>query len=500
MRQQSATATTAATSSSSAATTTTLPNAPLLPHPPPPNGTLVVRGGCHCSHCWYLIGSALYVSVAVWDMRREQSWYTVAVNDNDDDDDDDTDNFIDEVTTSIATFWNATALSDENHDENHSTQQHRNHLFVFASSVVRTLFRRIDLYLLLSILAASCYVIVAVSCLWSTCRTLPPPPPTTTTTVAVTTGTEQHQPPTHTTSSPENDTATSGVERTIQRNIHSHNPTCRIEREHERGSSSSSSSSSLHRLQQQTNSNRYHSSRTLWIALTFGMGATLDLLAACTSETIRYPNVSTYAVVGAAHAYLTNAILVVTHPLQNPSTTTPGTTSITRLFGRTRSSQKVTFMADGLFLIGSMVDVALSYFYIGENWDESITVWVYIYRGYLVSSILWFLNAILYIVADICVDNNDSTIITSNESQGSTMVRTDVVSNKHAARFGQNQHQDSYSDPPRNIDPVSLLFDHSLLLHESTTMTTEQLPSRDDTNSTASASFTHGGDVYILSA
>ena len=219
----------------------------------------------------------------------------------------------------------------------------------------------------------------------------------------------------------------------------------------------------------------------------------LDLLAAGTTEMEQYSYLSTCAVVGAAHFYLVHALLVLSHPWSrfitttNTSTLNTNTDSITKIPFRMLSSSSITAIADGLFLMGSMVDVSLSYFYLGEHYDANITVWVYIYRGYLFSSILWLLNAILYISADICIDSdtsqhnhiqpnhhlcraghNDDTsirppILESTTVVVSTKPQLQGKSKRFELRFYQNQN-----DPHGNVDPVSLLLDHSLCLHDVT--------------------------------
>jgi hypothetical protein len=231
----------------------------------------------------------------------------------------------------------------------------------------------------------------------------------------------------------------------------------------------------------------HHKNTTRMIALTFGMGATLDLVAASTTEMEQYPYVCTWAVVGAAHFYLINAIYVVV----------VASTHNKVFCYRTglSSSQSITYIADRLFLMGSIVDVALSYFYIGENWDSNRTVWVYIYRGYLFSALLWLLNAIMYIVADIGMKHpnrmfHHNVLLDDTSSRVANVESTAVVSPnqqqfiKTKQRFEPRYYSHHQYDTPRNIDPDSLLFDHSLSLHETTRMTTaatESLP--DDTAS-----------------
>ena len=408
---------------------------------------------CTRSNCLYLMGSLLYVCLALWDIRNEQSWYDVT--DNDDDDGNTVDDTVIMNTTSFSSWNTITTTTTTEYmnttttDDNLTQYHHSHHVSFPIWSFFRMVYHQMDLYLLLSILAASCYVIDAGLCLMQTFRCVTP-------------------------------------------------------------SSSSSSSSSpqmvlddstdgtfVHRFQSShsysTTTTTTSRTRLFYISLTFGMGAMLDLLAAGTTEMEQYSYLSTCAVVGAAHFYLVHALLVLSHPWSRFITTTSTSTlntntdSITKLPFRMLSSSSITAIADGLFLMGSMVDVSLSYFYLGEHYDANITVWVYIYRGYLFSSILWLLNAILYISADICIDSdtsqhnhippnhhlcraghNDDTsirppILESTTVVVSTKPQRQGKSKRFELRFYHNQN-----DPHGNVDPVSLLLDHSLCLHDVT--------------------------------
>lgn len=133
---------------------------------------------------------------------------------------------------------------------------------------------------------------------------------------------------------------------------------------------------------------RFQSSKTVAVSvgLTFGLGALFDLVAALTSE-LPDSRISDWAAVCAAHSYFMNAILLLSG----------------KSVAFTTLSQKAAVVGDFFFLIGSLVEVSLSYFYIGQ---ESDLVWKYVYLGYLFSSILWLLNAILYIAADVFKDHH----------------------------------------------------------------------------------------------
>jgi hypothetical protein len=225
------------------------------------------RSACSTSNFLYLLGSGLYVYLAIWDIQNEKYWYSP------------------EGKTTKSKWFHP--------------------------------------YLMVSVAAASCYVIDALMLL---CYVL--------------------------TSSVNTNTQTSNESTTIE---YGH---------------------FLHRFQQ-TNSRI----ATICVAVTFGLGAILDLLSAFTSE-MSDPHISNWAVVGAAHSYLVNAIIVLSSKTATLETL----------------SQRVTVLGDTLFLIGSLVDVSLSYFFIGE---ESDFVWKNVYLGYLFSSILWLINALLYFTADV---------------------------------------------------------------------------------------------------
>jgi hypothetical protein len=227
------------------------------------------QSACTMSNFLYLLGSSLYVYLALWDIQNEKSWY-------------------------LPESTNSTSKS-----------------------------KWFDPYLIVSVAAASCYVIDALMLFFYVLATR------------------------------------------VNTNEQASNDTTTIEYGH-----------FLHRFQQ-TNSRV----TTICVAITFGLGATLDLLSAFTSE-MSDSRISNWAVVGAAHSYLVNAILILSSK----------TATLESL------SQRVTVLGDILFLIGSLVDVSLSYFFIGEESDE---VWKYVYRGYLLSSVLWLINALLYIIADI---------------------------------------------------------------------------------------------------
>lgn len=178
---------------------------------------------------------------------------------------------------------------------------------------------------------------------------------------------------------------------------------------------------------------RFQSSQTVAVSvgLTFGLGATFDLIAALTSE-LPDPLISDWAVVGAAHSYLVNAVLLLSG----------------KSVAFSSFSQKATVLGDFLFLIGSLVEVSLSYFYIGQ---ESDRVWKYVYLGYLFSSILWLLNALLYIVADVFRDYHpDDTTCIIERADGVTVtfsqsneLRKDPLLEEYSLALVEEQTVDS---------------------------------------------------------
>lgn len=428
------------------------------------------------SHWLYLMGSCFYVYLAIWDIDNEQSWYDADSTTSADNDDNNS-----TLSDTLGTLWNTTssttntATSDSDH--------HRSHFHsLLLLSFVQQIVPKMDLYLFLSMLAASCYVLDAILCLRQTCRPTSVPPP------------QLPQSP--------------HLADTSIRNDENHLTTVPINigivaRDNDDDDSSSHDTDGSLMVQ-----HRFHSLRTThpdqprqsphgytrMMAVTFGTGALLDLLAACTSEMENphnfYAYLSTWAVVGAAHFYLVNAILVVVvassssavpNPIATATTITTDTNTKVSFGPAILSSPSITYLADRLFLIGSIVDVSLSYFYIGESWDANITVWVYIYRGYLFSSLLWLLNAILYIVADIkSIDPHrrrmmnyhyqiptmeSGTVVAPQQQQSQPPIK----SKRSESRYYSHHHP---CDTPGNIDPESLLSDHSLYLHETTTTTT----------------------------
>jgi hypothetical protein len=165
---------------------------------------------------------------------------------------------------------------------------------------------------------------------------------------------------------------------------------------------------------------------------TFGLAAISDFISALTSNMID-DQISNWTAIGAVHLYLLHAIIVLVLVGKAPSahttstatimTSTPATPTMERknsttvkkindasyttsissgYFGSKTSSQMdhtalLEHLGDVLFLVGSIIDVLLSYFY---NDRISNHVWKLVDRGNLVSAVLWLVDSILYISAD----------------------------------------------------------------------------------------------------
>lgn len=136
----------------------------------------------------------------------------------------------------------------------------------------------------------------------------------------------------------------------------------------------------------------------------FGAGACLDFVAAVTS-TLPDPQWSNWTTVGAAHAYVANALLVLWRARRRRRQQQSPAPLLTL-------SQRAEALGNRLFLLGALVDMSLSYVYTGilvgsaaaVNADK---VWQGVYRGNLVTSVLWLVDALLYIAADVLADDED---------------------------------------------------------------------------------------------
>lgn len=131
-----------------------------------------------------------------------------------------------------------------------------------------------------------------------------------------------------------------------------------------------------------------------WSAgIAFGLGALLDLLSAL-FETLPDQRLTNWTALFAAHSYLINAILL----LFVASRANRSAFAMSNSFER---------MGDSLFLIGSLVDVSLSYCYFGGKSDA---VWKNVYLGNLVTSVLWLVDSFLYIAADLLSNQQSQTV------------------------------------------------------------------------------------------
>jgi hypothetical protein len=117
------------------------------------------------------------------------------------------------------------------------------------------------------------------------------------------------------------------------------------------------------------------------VQLTFGAAAVCDLMSALIYREAS-PSCSYDFSIAAVHWYLVNAILVL---------------SAKQRSCRSRFTS-LSLIGDVLFWIGSVIDVFLSYFF---NTRSSDAIWRLVSIGKVVSSLLWLIDSILYILANI---------------------------------------------------------------------------------------------------
>lgn len=116
------------------------------------------------------------------------------------------------------------------------------------------------------------------------------------------------------------------------------------------------------------------------LAVTFGIAATCELFAALLADD-DHPEPGYAADTASVHIYLINAILSVSDQPLSFSTVHLGLISAGNV----------------LFLLGSIIDATLSYFYIPDMTDamSHTTAW-----WSLASAVLWLINSVLYLVSD----------------------------------------------------------------------------------------------------
>jgi hypothetical protein len=160
------------------------------------------------------------------------------------------------------------------------------------------------------------------------------------------------------------------------------------------------------------------------LGLSFGCGAILDLLSAV-SGTMRDQRITNITAWGAAHSYLANAVILLLGTSQPKADSNPATTPTSAPFEEaavTRTlSEQAEFLGDYLFLVGSLVDVSLSYFYFSGN---SLAMWKNIYVGNLVTAVLWLVDSILYIAADMLAIRQLTTATTQSTVAGTIATTT----------------------------------------------------------------------------
>ena len=112
----------------------------------------------------------------------------------------------------------------------------------------------------------------------------------------------------------------------------------------------------------------------------FGVGASLDVLVALLDDP-ECPTWQFRCAVGAVYSYLIFAILVLS-------------SRNTKFFA---DGQRLVSFGDLLFLMGSLIDVFDSFYW---NTSTSTDSWRIADYGNLISSSLWFIDSILYILAE----------------------------------------------------------------------------------------------------
>jgi hypothetical protein len=119
---------------------------------------------------------------------------------------------------------------------------------------------------------------------------------------------------------------------------------------------------------------RYHAAEIGGV-FSFGIAAALDISAALLDNN--------WLSFGAVHCYLLNASILFAGKTWSTNETI---------------ADKIQCVGDILFVTGCVIDVSLSYFF---NAETSNFTWKLVNRGNLLSSALWFLDAILYIIVDL---------------------------------------------------------------------------------------------------
>jgi hypothetical protein len=136
------------------------------------------------------------------------------------------------------------------------------------------------------------------------------------------------------------------------------------------------------------------------VGLTFGTGAAFDLAASFIVD--KNEPVSDMLSMVACHIYLVNALLLTAPLFFSYQWKDIRQFSIKRLC----RADNLEYLGDLFFLIGSIIDVLLSY------WNLEFTGLNLVDYGYLLSAILWLIDAIFYIAADyIGFDDDDDDSI-----------------------------------------------------------------------------------------
>jgi hypothetical protein len=132
------------------------------------------------------------------------------------------------------------------------------------------------------------------------------------------------------------------------------------------------------------------------VGVTFGAGAVLELASSYVVDTNE--PVSDILSMASCHIYLVNALLLTAPLFSSYQWKDLRRFSMKRLC----RTDNLEYLGDLFFLIGSVIDVILSY------WNLEFTDLNLVGYGYLLSAILWLIDAIFYIAADHIGFDDDS--------------------------------------------------------------------------------------------
>lgn len=169
---------------------------------------------------------------------------------------------------------------------------------------------------------------------------------------------------------------------------------------------------------------------------TFGGGALLQFISALLADHIPFSSKILNDV--GVHLYLLNAV-VLTYPI---FLSTP--CSIRKCFRLDKyksccRAETLDYYGDLLFLIGSIIDLLLSYWDL-ETQNKKVVDWFH-----LLSAILWLIDAVFYIAADciIGIDHNSDNVDTEYQN----------LSDEVESEYGNDEHRND------NMSPTDIIHD-----------------------------------------